>query len=182
MSSSIAEQILPQIDIMHISRADELADQLIHLFELTVDYDLLGQVFYEGDVLTQYDFAQAISTGELFIAVMNGTTVGYAWLNLFFGGSAGVNFCLFPPVWGKQSLIIGKDFIREVFAMEDAVRGGPWRHSLFGLTPSTNKLALRFLRRVGFKDQGVIPSGARVHGMLVDAVITTITRDEVLHG
>jgi RimJ/RimL family protein N-acetyltransferase len=87
---------------------------------------------------------------------------GWVWLDDFGHRTARVHFCLFG--WtskAKLTVQIGREVLRRLFNME--FRNGVKLEVIRGETPSFNKLAVRFLKRIGMEIVGEIPSAAYRH-------------------
>ena len=93
-------------------------------------------------------------------------------LESFTGKAAQIHFSMHPENDFKYSLQIGQGVTDEIL--------NEWQypdlHTLFGLTPETNRAARLFIHRVGFKTVGRLPAGMYDRGKLVNAVITTKQR------
>jgi len=85
-------------------------------------------------------------------------------LNNFQAKTCQIHFS-FLPIHPLRSIRIGKnvtDFLLELGIID----------SLFGVTPVSNKLACRFIERVGFEHQFVLRSGCKYFGSIDDALIS----------
>ncbi len=87
---------------------------------------------------------------------------GWVWLDDFGHRTARVHFCLFGWISkARLTVPIGKEVLRRLFDME--FRNGVKLEVIRGETPAFNKLAVRFLKRVGMQIIGEIPSAAYRH-------------------
>lgn len=82
--------------------------------------------------------------------------IGMAWLNDLCVPSAFANFVVLRRAWGKAAYTIGRAVIDHWFSWEVAP-GKPMLRVLVGVTPANNRLALSFIRRLGFTRLGKIP-------------------------
>lgn len=96
-------------------------------------------------------------------------------LTNFTGKAAMVHFSMHPENKPQQSMHYARavtDIILNEWGEKDDP-STPYLHSLYGLTPVTNRAACAFVRRVGFKKIGLLPGGQKVNGSeIVDALIT----------
>ena len=98
-------------------------------------------------------------------------------LENFTGKSAQIHFSMHPDNSFKYSLALGRQITDQM--IDD------WRilgtdefylRSIYGLTPESNRAALLYNLRVGFKKVAVLPYGILDRGKLVNAVIVIKTR------
>ena len=141
-------------------------------------------VFYDGRIRCVGDFVEYFSSPEnhVYGIYLEGEPGGLAWLNGHEGRSARVHFTsLSPRVYREHAVPMGRCFTQ---GMLNASRGGEYvLDVLVGVTPSDNRLALRFIRRLGFARVGEVPhalwlAGRRQSGA---AVVSYLTR-ELLPG
>jgi hypothetical protein len=96
-------------------------------------------------------------------------------LTNFTGKAAMVHFSMAPENSPQESMHYARattDIVLNEWGDGDQP-DAPFLYSLYGLTPTTNKAACAFVRRVGFKKVGILPKGQKVKGSeAVDAMIT----------
>ena len=137
---------------------------LAQLFRRIVREDTLDKIFYDGSIRNTNDFIQFFrnSEHEIYFVEYKGKEVGFFWLNSFKHKSAFINYCFYKEFWGDKALKISRLTIEFIFQRKD-------QHDehlvdvLLGLTPASNKLAIKFLLKNGMTTIGKIP------GLLYDA-------------
>ncbi|WP_029896610.1 hypothetical protein [Desulfohalovibrio reitneri] len=163
----------------------ELARQL---WDMTEDDGLVDTVFYDGNVASAEDFAERALSGEA--AVYAGFAEGrarpaaYAWLTHPEGGAVRVHFCFFR--WSLRARL-AEPLARFFLAFLLSARtpdGEPRFHAVYGLLPESNRAALAFGKRLGFRPSGYLPCGARHarDGRVEGLVLTHLTPKELHHG
>jgi hypothetical protein len=86
--------------------------------------------------------------------------------------AATVHFSIHPEYFGQQSRVICSDGIEQIFNLRTP-EGDECVNTLLGMTPTSNKLAVRLIKRVGFKFIAQIPDFFDSGSM----TLTIITRD-----
>lgn len=131
---------------------------LAHIYRRIVREKTLLTVFYDGSIKNTKDFINFFEreNNELFFVNYNGKEAGFFWLNRFVQKSAFITYCLYKDYWGKKSLEISQDCIKALFNKRDS-HGDHLLDVLLGLTPSNNKLALKFLSKINMTIVGKIP-------------------------
>lgn len=140
------------------------------LYAKTKDDNLLGVVF--GTEINRKAFINLMTDARPYVLSFDGCLAGYAWLRDFSGRSVTIHFCLFDWTHGEHTEAIGRKFLRTVF--EDGALD-----SLYGAIAASNRLAIRYARRLGFKVLGSVPSAAMYRNKVDDMTIVTITHKEV---
>lgn len=120
-------------------------------------------VFYDGQVVNPEGF-MAVMKKPANVPVFffrDTEPLGVAWLNGLSGGIAFAHFCGLKAALGSTQKIgrLALNYWMS-FARTD---GGPLLSVILGITPDNNRLAVSFIRRIGFHPLGVIP------GILWDA-------------
>lgn len=141
-------------------------------------------VFYGGDVMTHADFvAFARSDFNHFYAMtFNGEIEACAWLNSFEGRTARVHFSSLHGCKPGHSVKHGINFTRWVLSAPDPANPEiNWLNTLCGLTPASNRLALRFIKRLGFKRLGEIPEAEVLPGQIEpeNIIVSTLNRRDI---
>ena len=75
-------------------------------------------------------------------------------------------------IWIGNPYVLRHGFAEEAFNFVFSEESG--REVIVGVTPADNAKALKFIRNIGFEDQGVIPDGFKVG---VDLIITTMRKE-----
>lgn len=129
---------------------------------------VLERVFYDGSVKTAGQFVrymQAPANVAIFF-LRDGEPLSFGWLNGIREGRAFAHFCTLKA--GRGSTVeMGRLALGYWFSAFDFLA------VILGMVSANNKLALRFVQRIGFTAVGEIPqliydsySGQRVAGVL----------------
>jgi len=142
---------------------------------------LVSKAFPEGDVQTAEDFLYCMKSNanRLFLIFRdNKEILGIVWLNGFRARSAYMHHCLFKKVWGKDSPEIGKDVLNKLLSLKDAQ--GYIFDVLIGMTPANNKLAVKWLEKIGLTILGEIPNAIwdRKSGKSVPGIVSYAQRKD----
>lgn len=84
------------------------------------------------------------------------------------GRAAQVHFSMHPDNDTAYSLAITEQALQTIFSSMDV-------ETLYGLTPTMNRVACLYIRKVGFKKIGILPKGINYMGRISDAVISVRT-------
>lgn len=116
------------------------------------------RVFYSGEVRGPHGFLELMQRpANLPVFFFDESEpLGFAWLNGVHSGVAFAHFCGLKACRGR-SVEIGRQALDYWFG------AFAFLHVLMGTIPASNRLALRFIRRLGFTVLGEVP------GMLYDA-------------
>jgi len=123
-------------------------------------YDLLKYRLCEvhdpdwPDIIHMYN-----DSSMVFFSVIDTTNkrmVAECALERFVGLSALIHYSIHPEYHGKKGLTLAKESIQQLFSYKRK-DGSPWVSTLIGLTPESNRLAIRHIQKVGFKIQCTIP-------------------------
>jgi hypothetical protein len=163
---------------------DEVLCLLRYYWESLKKLGAYKKRFPHGDVNNFDDFMKVVvDPDSILFLVFNKEDmipVGEFMLTNFSGLSANIHFSLNPKYyrWGVQ---IAQDALRQAFTLERAdFPGEKMLESIIGITPVSNKLALMFNEKVGFKEIATIPKGFFVHGTgFVDARATLLINGEI---
>jgi hypothetical protein len=156
--------------------------QLEALFERAKKENVLHTVMYSDDVerWTSRTFI-ALFKNEArasWLVFYDGKLAGWVWLDDFGHRTARIHFCFFKWL-GKNRLTVqvGRELLWQLLNM--GFRGGTRLAAIRGETPSFNKLAVRFIQKVGLRIIGEMPSAAFRHqdGVIYPMVYSYITLD-----
>lgn len=141
---------------------------LADVFEKMQAEGVLERVFYDGSVTTPEAFVkymQSPANVSIFF-VRDGEPLSFGWLNGIREGRAFAHFCTLKAGRGV-TIDMGRIALGYWFSTFDFLA------VILGMIAANNKLALRFVRRIGFTAVGEIPrliydaySGQRVAGVL----------------
>lgn len=159
-------------------------EQLEEIYEGIRSGGYLDSVFYEGGIETPWAFINfAKDPFNTFFAMhYKGTIEACAWLNCFEGRTARVHFSTLPICKPGHSIKHGLNFTRWCLTAPNPEHlGHSWLNTLVGCTPANNKLALRFIKRIGFKIMGQIPEAlVPVKSQtFTDIVVSTLNRRDI---
>ena len=158
--------------------------QLLEIYLKLLKHRLIDKVFIMGEASTPDKFVAMIKNKRnVFNIVINeeNECTTLSWLNRWGFNHAFVHHCFFPEAWGKHTYEIGKMVLKYWFEMKKD-NGEPILDVLMGKTPESNRLAVRFIKKMGFTIIGTVP------GICFDvkqkkkigAVFSYIRREEVL--
>jgi hypothetical protein len=127
-------------------------DQLLAFGRKLRDEDLFRVVFYDGRVKTPEDFVAYFHRPEnVAVFLYLGTEpVAFGWLNGFRECSAFAHFCGFTNARGRMGYLGRLGLAYWFTAFE-------FLNVLLGFISSENRLALRYVRQLGFKEVGAVP-------------------------
>lgn len=146
------------------------------LWMLLVEEGLDDGLFHDGGVTTVGDFAAFASAPErAFYAVFCGDApAALFWLDARQGGAARIHFAVYRRFHGSFGRIIGRYVVSWLLTGRHAL------DVLIGVTPRCHRLALAFIRDIGFRVTGTVPHALSLAGgRTTGAVISYITKQEV---
>lgn len=108
--------------------------------------------------------------------------VGHHFLENFTGESCVGHFNILRRSHGKAALKLGRAALRLLFSSTKGSSSVPYIQTMMGLTPIHNRLACRFIEKIGMVPKTIIPNSCYHEGQPSDCLLTVITRDEVLNG
>lgn len=135
--------------------------------------DVFHRVFYDGSVRDARAFLELMQKpANVPVFVFEGAEpLGFAWLNGLNGGIAFAHFCGLKAAKGRTQQL-GR------LCIGYWMKNFQFLRVILGLTPSNNKLAVRFIQRLGFTPLGEIPGVVHdaYSGERVGAVISYYAR------
>lgn len=133
--------------------------------------ELLPVVFYDGSCQQPGEFVRFVRSGIIFFAVYDDDEQLMAiwWLTDFSGRAARINFCVMRPYFG-QAFDIGK-------AVCHYVLDSQYLDAVYGITPECNRAAIRFVKRLGFRQLATLPYAIDYNGRICSGVLTIKERD-----
>ena len=139
--------------------------------------------FHEGPESNFYNFMSMLSTlGEMLQLIVGhdeqGNAVEHAGFTLLRNvlqhekcRRALGNFCFFKEYWNRHdSRDLGMTVLRDWFETKQA-------DTIAGTTPSANHAALRFIKRLGFRVIGEVPSFTLYQGEQCASVVSYMTKE-----
>lgn len=145
--------------------------EVIELYSRVVREGLADSYFYAGQFSSAVEFLRYVRSGFswLFRVEREGEVVAFGMLDNFNAESAYFHHCHFRAGW-KFTSDTAKAALRWLHEVL------PDLHTLIGITPATNTLAVRFAKRNGFRILGEIPRSLRnKDGQVIDAVLSVYT-------
>lgn len=164
---------MPEYRFIHTAYIDGNGP-LEALFDRVRAEGLYEAFFYAHQFDTASAFAEYLrAEAWAFLIERDGDLVGFAYLNSFTGKAGFFHFCVFRCGW--------------LHTVEIAKAGLAWLKSerpvevLIGRTPSSNRLAVRFAKRCGFKIIGTIPKAITLSATNTadDAVISYLELEDL---
>lgn len=129
-------------------------EDLEYIWAKLVEQDSVRTIFYDGSIdgMARFKNFALADYNRFFALIYQGNIEAIAWLNGYEGKSVRVHFGVVDPaiIGTGRTVEHGKHFTRWALSQRDI-----W--TLAGVTPAENKLALRFIKRLGFQRVGVIP-------------------------
>lgn len=126
-------------------------------YRRTVIEKTIHKVFYDGSINNTYDFINFFKQKhiELTFVTYGQDEAGFFWLSPFVRRSSFITYCFYKNHL-QESLHISRACIADIFNRKDS--DGRYKiDTLVGLTPANNRLALKFLRKIGMEISGTIP-------------------------
>ena len=116
---------------------------------------------------------------QMYLVVDPGTEeiLGEFTFENFTGKAAQSHFSTSPDIDTKTRIAIGRYAAKHTLNCRNLGTGEYFLDALFGLTPLTNRAACIFALKIGYKKQGILPSGMMVEGKPVDCMISVCTRE-----
>lgn len=156
--------------------------QLARLFELAKEDDVLEPALYTEDLetMTAQKFVEFYKKPGLMLCFVyfDRKLAGWVWIDDFGRRTARVHFCTLKWLTREQQTVrCAREIMWQLLSLTD--KNGATLNVLRGETPGYNKLAVRFLRRVGMKVVGEIPMAAHrfATGVSYPMVYSFITKD-----
>lgn len=150
-----------------------LTDEMVAAIWEQMLADGTANVVFGGSVKDKEQFVTMFKNHNIFPILIGVGEVpaGVAWLSDVGKNYAHGHFCLFGNSWGR-ALPVGKAILDYWFSMHKD--GLPVLDVIIGKVPATNKLAVAFIKKLGFEILGTIP----LIGGDMGLVISYITRQK----
>ena len=131
---------------------------LASLYQRTLDQGLAKTVFWSGEIASHAQFIELAKRQSVVMsfAFIGQDCAGYAWLCPITGNYAYPHFVFFRNSLGEDSKKLGKMFIDQWFGFTDS-DGGRLLDLLFGVVPDFNKLAHKYVEKIGGTKLGKVP-------------------------
>ncbi len=153
-------------------------DTLAGIYRKLVEQDILPDLVHEKGI-SEEEFVKFVSEDTLsyiFLDLETNQIAGIAWYDMIEEGDciskARGSFAFFREFWHPGiTEAFGNLFLSHGFGMLNY-------DVIYGATPASNKLAVRFCRKLGFTYYHAIPNFCSRRGELTDALVCVMTRDE----
>jgi len=138
--------------------------EIIGFYYRMVDAGAANTVFSDGQIQSGEEWLlMAKSPGSfLFVVYVGSEVVAVAWLNRVEIRTARFHYCMFYNGWKKGSVEIGTQVLETLMGRKDS-NGEYLFDMLTGLTPLSNRLAVRYLKKCNWKIVGELPFGTWNH-------------------
>jgi hypothetical protein len=154
-------------------------DDIVHMWHDVKEDARAMAVFNNTGVTDLQSFENLINSPVhiIMVGMYNGKLASLGWLDCIGDRSAYVHFIALKWAYGGVSESVCRAAISRMLNIKKN-DGSYIFDCLIGMTPVRNKLAVQFVKRVGFVSVGIIPMGAydRIKGCSIDALNTYCTR------
>ena len=119
-------------------------------------YNLLEVVFYDSDrIIIAENIERLFKSGIPYIIRYRSEVAGFIVLTSRHLYRAEINFCTWPPFWGRGSVDRGKEALKQLLSMEENNR----LLGLYGFIAASNRAANHYAEQIGFQNAVVIGEG-----------------------
>jgi len=149
--------------------------ELKDIWGYLVAYNLVDTIFC-SDKIAQFDeFTEMLVDSLVFSVRYNGDLAAMVWLNTFENKTARMHFLLLPP--SRRVLIDGgREVVKRLLDWNGM-------HTLYGFVPEWNKGAIKYYRKLGFRDFCEMPDLAYdINRDLRGTMICSYINKEIFHG
>jgi len=179
-SSTRDVQLIPYTTVDGIRTFKD--SQILALYERTIRDSTVKTIFHDGSITSGDEFLNAMKHGDnlLYVVMYMSETVGILWLNRFKGPSCYAHFTAFSNIWGKDTVAIGRDSMRQILFMESRDQKHVF-DLVYGLVPQRNTRAISWLEKIGMKPVGNIPLSIwdEEAGESMTGTLLYLTREEL---
>lgn len=141
--------------------------------------DGTGYMFADGQISDQESFLIAMKKSICGIVKDGESTAGVGWLNRIEDKKASFHFVVFKEYWGNQSVDVGRALCQFMLSIKN---GDEYMFDMiWGMVPTSNRLAVKYLKRCGAVTIGELPCGLwdDRNKKSIPAMISYITRNEL---
>lgn len=164
--------------MMHKNEVSDLV--LYELWDRMVDSGTERVTFSGGEATDHHSFRNLVRKGcnDVFVGFFEGQPIGMAWLNDVRDHSARAHFSIFREGWGRRRDGLAPGVMLARYFAATFLRNSVL-DVLIGYVPVRNRLAIRFMEKVGAQKVGVLPKGAWMHDeqKSEDVQILAITKE-----
>lgn len=160
--------VIPKVQIIPYCEVDGIAtftnSEILGFYDQMVRIGVADTVFSDGQINSREEWLRTAKQPEnfLFIVYVGEEVVGVAWLNRVEAKKARFHYCMFYNGWKKGSVEIGRQVL-EILTSKKTPKGEYLFDMLTGLTPSSNKRAIRYMKKCNWKVVGEMPFGTWNH-------------------
>lgn len=154
--------------------------QLYEVWDKMCDANVVKDTFYDGCVSNHHEFRDFVRRegNEVFFVFYEGKLGMVAWMNDRVHKRACIHFTTLPQTWGRKidgvsiAMKLGRFVVSTIVREMDI-------DVLVGVTPVRNKLACKYVQRVGAVPVGIAPNMCWFADTQQSepAMISTITRE-----
>ena len=132
-------------------------DTIKKMWDKIVEDELNTIVFYDADIRSKEEFLEFMQrpANNPVVTLVDNQIAGMAWFNGYDGKMAFGHFLFFKAIWGCTDEI-GNKVIEYWFSLKKD-SGDLLFKTILGVIPEFNQKAIRFVKRIGFKELGTIP-------------------------
>jgi len=156
--------------------------EILHLWRLLEESGTLKMVFYSGGIRNDEEFLKYVRSDNIhfYSLYYDGVEAGFVWLNEMRERSARIHFTGFKNVYGKRAIRIGRFALSRILTQKN-MNGTFLLDVVYGFTPKSNSLAVKFIQKIGAVIRGDYPHGSynAFTQTSEDAVFSTATRESV---
>lgn len=167
---------------------DVMPDSVPHEFwAIMCEQGLKSKLWFDGEgPQDKWGFSGMCHQADthIWFSYYEGEPAGFFWLNGFTPKTAHVHQCFFKVAWGKFTVEASRLTTDLILHAGYPDTGEHMLDALIGLTPADNKLAIRLLKKAGFKVVGTVPNGIYKadEKKSYPAVLSAKTRDDIVGG
>jgi len=156
-----------------------LPDQVQYYFQRMSLEDTLKYRFSDIENPQWLDVLEVIQRlgKQMYFVEEEGELLGEFTLEGFTGRAAQSHFSTSPDIDTKKRIAIGRFAAEYTLTRERPDGSGYFLDALYGLTPLVNRAACIFALKIGYKKQGILPSGIIYNGKPTDCMISVCTRE-----
>jgi len=155
---SINVNLMPYCEVDGIATFTD--SEILGFYDRMVKTGTAEIVFTDGKINCREDWLRAMKSPENFLYVVyaDKKVVALVWLNRVEIKKARFHYVGFFKGWKKGSVKIGRQVLN--ILMSKKTSDGYLFDVLTGLTPSSNKIAIKYMQLCGWKIVGELPFGA----------------------
>lgn len=156
---------------------------IMKLFDRMKSDGTLSITFFDGVIRTRKQFLSYMRQLGIYLYVCyikgDVNPMGFVWLSDFGHKTAHGHFCIFREYW-HDAYHIGHEILVTLITMKDR-EGNYVLDAIYGITPTSNKPAIRAITNAGMKIVGTLPYRAwnDSKGKSEDAILSYFTRSEI---